>query len=78
MIKRLFNSQIYYLTREANYASIDDKIFEVWYYYTDMKAYDGAITDDELTPVVFENDKLIGWGQSFLNDTVQRYEIRLR
>lgn len=55
-----------------------DKLYEVWYYYTDLKSDDGAITDDELTPLVFEDGKLIGWGQSFFGDAVHRYEIRLR
>lgn len=55
-----------------------DKTFEVLYYYTDIKASDGAITDDELTPVVFDNGKAIGWGWSFLQDNAQKYEIRVR
>jgi hypothetical protein len=50
-----------------------DKTFEVLYYYTDIKspiyaANPAVITDDELTPLVFENGKLIGWGTSFLED----------
>jgi hypothetical protein len=55
-----------------------DKTFEVIYYATDDKNNDGAISDDELTPLVFDNGKLIGWGQSFLQDNVQKYEIRMR
>lgn len=55
-----------------------DKTLEVIYYVTDDKNNDGAISDDELTPLVFDNGKLIGWGWSFLQDNVQKYEIRLR
>lgn len=55
-----------------------DKTFEVLYYVTDDKASNGVITDDDLTPLVFDNGKLIGWGQSFLQDNIQKYEIRLR
>lgn len=55
-----------------------EKVFAVLYYYTDIKKDDRAITDDELTPMVFDDDKLIGWGWSFLNANVQKYEIRLR
>lgn len=55
-----------------------DKTFEVLYYYTDVKKNDGAITDDELTPLVFDNGKLIGWGWSSLQDNEQKYEIRIR
>jgi hypothetical protein len=55
-----------------------DKIFEVLYYVTDDKTGSGVITDDDLTPLVFDNGKLIGWGRSFLQDNVQKYEIRIR
>ena len=55
-----------------------DKVFEVLYYYTDIKKRNQTITDDELTPLVFDNGKLIGWGWSFLGSNVQKYEIRIR
>ncbi|MGA1979343.1 MAG: DUF3192 domain-containing protein [Sedimentisphaerales bacterium] len=50
-----------------------EKTFEVLYYYTDIKsviyaANPATITDNELTPLVFDNGKLIGWGTSFLED----------
>jgi hypothetical protein len=50
-----------------------DKTFEVLYYYTDAKsaiyiANPATVTDDELTPLVFDNGKLIGWGTEFLED----------
>jgi hypothetical protein len=51
---------------------------EVLYYYTDLKHADGAITDDELTPIVLEEDRVVGWGWSFVDQSVQRYEIRMR
>jgi hypothetical protein len=55
-----------------------NKTLEVLYYYTDKKKADDAITDDELTPLVFDNGKLIGWGWSFLQENIQKYEIRWR
>jgi outer membrane protein assembly factor BamE (lipoprotein component of BamABCDE complex) len=36
---------------------------DVWFYYTDCKWSDSMITRDECTPILFENDKVIGWGQ---------------
>ena len=62
-----------------------EKTFEVLYYYTETKKtlyntwgqYQG-IADDELTPLVFDEDKLIGWGREFLEQNIQKYEIRLR
>jgi len=38
----------------------------VWYYYTQRRWADGAATRDECTPVVFENDRVVGWGVDFL------------
>ena len=35
---------------------------ELLYYHTDLKTHDGAVTDDELTPVVLLGGKVIGWG----------------
>jgi len=55
-----------------------NKTLEVVYYATDVKDDDGAITDDELTPLVFDEGKLIGWGWSFLQNNVKKYEIRMR
>lgn len=56
----------------------DGKVFEVVYYVTDIRQSDNNISDDELTPLVFENGKLIGWGWGFLQDNVQKYELRIR
>ncbi len=55
-----------------------DGTLEVLYYYTDLQKQDGAITDDELTPLVLKNNKLIGWGRSALNESVTKYEVRVR
>lgn len=55
-----------------------DHQFEVLYYYTDQKSSDGAITDDELTPLVMLDGSLDGWGWSYLKDVSAKYEIRLR
>lgn len=55
-----------------------DRTFEVLYYYTEHKRADGAISDDELTPLVFDEGKLIGWGWSFFEDTTQKYELTFK
>jgi len=58
----------------------EGKTFEVLYYYTDIKnavytANPATITDDELTPLVFDNGRLIGWGASFLDSNIKKYKI---
>jgi EAL domain-containing protein (putative c-di-GMP-specific phosphodiesterase class I) len=51
---------------------------EILLYYTDTLNVDGAITDDELTPVVIEGGVLAGWGWIFLDQNVEKYRIELR
>ena len=57
---------------------VSESVFELLLYYTDKKAADGAITDDELTPIVIKDGKVDGWGWSYWNDLVKKYEIRAR
>ncbi len=38
---------------------------QMWFYITDWQS-DGKTTPDEMTPLVFENDILLGWGSNFL------------
>ena len=45
---------------------------DAMFYYTDPKWSDGNITSDECTPLVFEKDKLIGWGQEFYKEYRQK------
>lgn len=42
-------------------------VYLVEFYFVGINHSDGKITDDELTPLVFEQDHLIGWGWDFLN-----------
>ncbi len=53
-------------------------LIELVLYQTDTKSADGATTDDELTPFLFEDGVLVGWGWSFVEQNVERYEIRMR
>lgn len=55
----------------------NDKNFEILFYYTDTKKEDGVITDDELTPIVIYENKVVGYGWRFLKDNVKRYQLQL-
>jgi len=44
-----------------------DGNYHVLYYRTQHHRSDGETTKDETTPLVFRDNKLIGWGQSTLN-----------
>jgi len=46
--------------------------YEVIFYYTDFHTVDGKVTEDELTPLVFREDKLLGWGWESFDNTVRR------
>lgn len=37
----------------------------VWHYFIRINWYDGLYTRDECLPLVFKDDKLIGWGNEF-------------
>jgi hypothetical protein len=50
---------------------------EILFYYTDRQA-DGGITNDELTPLVFERGELVGWGWSYLDQNVEKYRVEMR
>ena len=44
-----------------------NKRYEVDYYLTHIYQADGVISDDELTPLVFGNGRLVGKGRVFLD-----------
>lgn len=44
-----------------------DKTYDVFYYFSHIQRADGIISSDELTPLVFEKDVLIGKGWDFFN-----------
>lgn len=43
-------------------------------YYVTQRIPDGTTTDEEMTPVVFREGFLIGWGRSFFSDL--RVEVK--
>ena len=45
---------------------LKNKVYNVIYYYAEIKKSDGIIAEDELVPLVFEDDKLIGKGRDYL------------
>ena len=53
----------------------EKKIFYVLYFFTEIKNADNQITDEELTPYVFEYDNYIGKGWDFLKEVIIENEI---
>lgn len=52
-----------------------DKRLDVLYYMTEVYGKDYTVTNDKLTPLVFEGNKLIGIGWSFLEEIMKKYGI---
>ena len=63
--------------------NVDGKRYEVFYYYTDdeerdlryyyqeLKKHETDLRDDQLTPILLENGKLVGWGQDLVNTKLE-------
>jgi len=54
------------------------KNLEVVYYVTDDKDDNGVISNEELTPLVFDEGKMIGWGWAYLVSDDQKFEILVK
>jgi hypothetical protein len=52
--------------RDERLRATDGAELEVLYYYTDVRQRDDRITDDELTPLVFRDGRLVGKGYDYL------------
>jgi len=71
------------ITNPYRTGTIKDKSgneFTILFYYTDNKGKNikNVINDQDLTPLVFQDDKLIGWGWTFIEDDLNKFELRLR
>jgi hypothetical protein len=55
----------------------DGRLLEVLFYHTDVRKKDKLISDDELTPIVLQDNKLIGWGWAFLSERVPSYHYKV-
>jgi len=59
---------------QANFSEAyetDGNQYQILYYRTHRVDSDGETTKDETTPLVFKNQRLIGWGQ----DALQRIPL---
>jgi hypothetical protein len=57
--------------------SQNGELYEVLFYNTETKDTDGVVGENELIPIVFEENKLIGWGWAFLSDVVPNYQYQI-
>ena len=59
------------------YQTADGGALVILFYYTNRKWADSNITKDECTPLVFENGKLIGWGDEFYQSKI-KVEVEIK
>jgi len=52
----------------------EGKVLNIIYYFTDIKKGDGFISQEELTPLVFEDNHLIGKGRDYLFQVKKKLE----
>jgi len=53
------------------YQSLYGKSVTIFFYYTQRQWNDGNTTKDECTPIVFEDGKLVGWGDEFYKNKME-------
>lgn len=63
--------ELYNPMRTAVYRS-EEGTWEVLYYYTRMTRDDGTVTDDELTPIVLLDGRLVGVGWDYWREVAPR------
>ena len=59
---------------ESFYLADDTSVLILYYVTTRPDEYDHA-NDADLTPIVLENERVVGWGWSYLNRNVDRYQV---
>ena len=55
----------------------DGTSVRIQYYLTERPRNKARAQENELTPVVLENDRLVGWGWSYLKRMTDRYQISI-
>ena len=65
--------------RSQSRAFPDGRVVLILHYYTEWEGdYRRVIPAQCLTPVVFEDGVLVGWGRQFFEEYVQKFEVRVR
>jgi hypothetical protein len=56
---------------EVLYYYTNDEERDLRYYYQELKKQETELRDDQLTPVLLEDGKLIGWGQDLVDSKLK-------
>lgn len=64
--------------RKTEAYSRDGTNTEFWLYLTEGRDIsDRKMTDEHFTPLVFENDQLVGWGRNYYVEKTRNYDIKI-
>ena len=63
-LNKMFKQPIYL----NEYKSNPEKKINIFWYFTTPRDQDGVISKKECTPVIFENDNVVGFGWDFFNN----------
>jgi hypothetical protein len=56
---------------EVLYYYTDDQKRDLKNYYQELKTKEKQVSDDQLTPVLLENGKFVGWGKDVVDQTLK-------
>ena len=56
---------------EVLYYYTHDEARDLRYYYQELKKQETELRDDQLTPILLENGKLVGWGQDLVDSKLK-------
>ena len=56
---------------EVLYYYTDDQKRDLRYYYQELKRHESELGDDQLTPVLLEDGKLVGWGKDVVDQKLR-------
>ena len=76
--KRIQYKKIYFIDpwRSESFQLTDGTDVLILYYLTEPARDLDHPTDQDLTPIVLENDQVMGWGWTYLRRNTDRYSVR--
>jgi hypothetical protein len=61
--------------RSESFSLVDGTVVLILFYVTEPPRKYYRAEDHELTPIVLENDEVVGWGWSYLRRNLDRYQV---
>lgn len=75
LLGTLHRAQVSNPFRVETVTGADHMHYEILFYYTDLRERDDRVSDDELTPVLLQQGKVVGLGYAALGARVPAYRV---